>query len=141
MAEMAKMSHKAIKTAIDGFFTRDKQSIQYVETQEDAIDSIQHDITFYLSKLSPDTLTEDLAAEIPALIHTVNDIERISDHSMNIADLTDTIIGEDLKFTEEALNELQDTYNNINEMFENAITAITTNDSMCINAVINLKTK
>lgn len=141
MAEMAKMAQKAIKTAIDGFFNRDKQSIQYVETQEDAIDSIQHDITFYLSKLSPDTLTEDLAAEIPALIHTVNDIERISDHSMNIADLTDTIIGEDLKFTDEALNELQETYKNINEMFENAITAITTNDSMCINSVIDLEQK
>ncbi len=44
---------------------------------EDFIDILQLEITSYLSTLSRRNLSDEVSNELPVLLHTVNDLERI----------------------------------------------------------------
>ena len=70
LVAMGEMVQKTITTSLEGFFNKDKRSIAHVQTQENAIDHIQHDITFYLAKLSTQTLTPELGGQLPPLLHS-----------------------------------------------------------------------
>ncbi|MFH1714751.1 MAG: Na/Pi cotransporter family protein [Elusimicrobiota bacterium] len=139
IAEMAKMSRKVLKTAVDGFFNRDKQSVHHVITQEDAIDHIQRDITFYIAKISTDTLTEELSSQLPVYLHSINDIERISDHAVNIAEKTDAVIGEEAVLSDTALQEIKSMYDKIELMFERSIQVINSFEKKLVEDVIRLE--
>ncbi|MFC1703705.1 Na/Pi cotransporter family protein [Candidatus Omnitrophota bacterium] len=118
---MAEIVRETTKTALDGFFSKDKKSVAHVQTQESAIDHLQHDITFYLAKLSAQTLTPELAGQLPPLLHSINDLERISDHAVNIAELTDRVYSDNLKFSNKGQSELRNMYAKVEEMFEDTL--------------------
>jgi phosphate:Na+ symporter len=136
LTAMAEMVQKTVKTAMDGFFDNDKKSIVHVQTQENAIDHLQHDITYYVAKLSAQGLTPDLASQIPPLLHSINDLERISDHAVNIAELTEKASGEELKFSNNALAEMRTLYAKIEDMFQNTIKTVNESSDDTINKVL-----
>ena len=124
LVAMAEMVQKTIKTALDGFFERDKKTVAHVITQENAIDHLQHDITFYLAKLAAQALTPELARQLPPLLHSVNDLERISDHSVNIAEFTERVIADNLNFSNKAQVEMRTIYGKIEDMFKETLRAV-----------------
>jgi len=54
-------------------------NVERVKKVEDEVDMLQGDVMNYLVQLTSKKLTEEQAAAVPALIHCVNDAERISD--------------------------------------------------------------
>lgn len=139
IAYMAGMSKKVLIMAVEGFFAENKKTLQHIKTTEDAIDSIQHDITFYLAKLSTDTLTLHISKQLPPLLHTINDIERVSDHAVNVGELTERIVSEEIKFSNNAIAEMRTIYGRVEEMAENVIPAILTSDTDCARRVLTLE--
>ena len=125
---MADMVRETTKNALEGFFEVDKKSIAHVQTQESAIDHLQNDITFYLAKLSVQPLTSELAGQIPPLLHSINDLERISDHAVNISELTGKVFMDELKFSNGAHAEMRNMYAKVDDMFEATIRALRYND-------------
>jgi phosphate:Na+ symporter len=121
---MAELSQKSFLNAMDGFINNDKKSIHKVATMEDAVDSLQSDITFYLAKLSTKQLSSELSSRIPHLLHSVNDIERISDHAVNITNITERKISEQAKLSDYGSNEILSIFTDIKEMFKSTIDAI-----------------
>jgi len=136
LVAMGEMVQKTAITAIDGFFNTDKRSIAHVQTQENAVDHLQHDITFYLAKLSTQNLTDDLGVQLPPLIHSINDLERISDHAVNISELTDRVYSERMTFSNKAKAEMRTLYSKIQDMFEETLQSIKNNDAMAAERVI-----
>ncbi len=126
---MAAMVKQTLKTAVDGFFARDKKSIPHVQTQENAIDHLQHDITFYLAKLATQQLTPNLGSQLPPLLHSINDFERISDHAVNIAELTEKAYADNLNFSNKALAEMRTLYAKVEDMFNDTIEAVKQGDT------------
>ena len=53
---------------------------------------------------------------MPVLIHNVNDVERIGDHSENIVELAERKIERKLPFTDEAIKELTLIWNELHSM-------------------------
>jgi len=133
---MAEMVHKTIKTAIDGFFDRDKRTISHVQTQESAIDHLQHDITFYLTKLSAQQLTPELSQQLPPLLHSINDLERISDHAVNIAELTEKVATDELPFSNNAQAEMRTLYAKVEDMFEKTLQVMKNGDMIAADRVL-----
>lgn len=129
IAVMAQLVQKCATTAIDGFFQKDKKSIQYVQTQESAVDTLQHDITYYLAKLSTQELSPQLANQLPNLLHSINDLERIADHAVNISELTERIISNECPFSNKALAEMRTMYGKVDDMFKIAISMIENPDT------------
>jgi phosphate:Na+ symporter len=89
-----------------------------IARREDLIDRLQEEITGYLVELSGKELTPQESSLIPALIHAVNDTERIGDHSENLVELAHLRRKGDHPFTEYALANLREMQEMLNAQFE-----------------------
>lgn len=133
---MAQMVKETVKTAVDGFFDKDLKSIAHVQTQESAANHIQHDITFYVAKLAMQSLTDDQAAKLPCLLHSINDLERISDHAVNIGELTEKVTSDELVFSNKAKAELRTFYDKVESMFDEVVRVIEFGDVMAADRIM-----
>ena len=62
------------------------------------------------------------------MLHSVNDLERIGDHSENLSELAERVISESLSFSEQAKNELEQMRSEIDQMSADVIKALETNN-------------
>ena len=69
------------------------------------------------------------AAAFPVLLHTVNDIERISDHAENIAELAERRIDLKLHFSPQALAELDEMWRELEAMMRDTLDGLRTDDT------------
>ncbi|MFH1552323.1 MAG: Na/Pi cotransporter family protein [Candidatus Omnitrophota bacterium] len=126
---MLGIASKAVGSAVKSFLENDLSAIKPVSKLEQAVDNLQSEITQYLIELSQRTLTQEESQELPVLIHSVNDVERIGDHSENIVELAERKIEKKLFFTDAAINELTLMWNELNSMMIETEEALRKNDS------------
>jgi len=129
IVRMAEFSRNALHDAMNGFFNKSSKQLAKVPKMESAVDNLQQEITKYLVELSQRNLTEEESEEIPVLLHSVNDIERIGDHAENLMELAERAIEEKQPFTEDAMRELKLTYNEVDSMITEVIFALKNNSS------------
>ncbi|MBN2183200.1 MAG: Na/Pi cotransporter family protein [Sedimentisphaerales bacterium] len=121
---MAKTAKRALKYAIEGILQDDRKKLFSVREIEDFIDTFQIEITSYLSALSQVQLSDEVAVELPVLLHTVNDLERIGDHAINIVEIAQRKLEQKLSFSDSALAEAEQIRAEIDQMFDNIITSL-----------------
>ena len=124
---MADHAKEMVVEAADGFFSLNENALKNLPKREEALDSLQESITNYLMSLTQRDLSEEESKRIPALLHSVNDIERIGDHSENLMELAIRRIEGNLPFSEEAIDEIKLMLGKIDSMLGGAIKALTTN--------------
>jgi phosphate:Na+ symporter len=124
IVRMAKASQQAVTMAIDGLLGDDPKCVRTVREVEEQTDAFQLEITSYLSDLSQETLSEDVSTELPVLLHAVNDLERIGDHAVNIAEIAERKIGQKLSFSEPAMEEAARLKDVIEGMFADVVAAL-----------------
>ncbi len=129
IVRMAGVARKAVNQATDGLDQDDRKMLQMVGETEDAIDNFQYEITSYLAELSTRELSEELSVELPVLLHTVNDLERVGDHAVNIAEIAERKIEQKLSFSDSAKAEAGRLKSEINEMFDYVSSALENNDT------------
>ncbi|NQT33085.1 MAG: Na/Pi cotransporter family protein [Candidatus Omnitrophica bacterium] len=126
---MLSLSCRSVSSAMKSFFEDDLSEAKPVERLEQAVDNLQSAITQYLVELSQEDLSREVSEELPVLIHSVNDIERIGDHAENIVELTERKIEKKLPFSEEATSELTLMWNELSSMMIEAQEALRGNDT------------
>lgn len=96
------------------------ENIKSINKTEELIDFTNNQLTKYLIKL---TSLVDYKDEkiIGAYFHVINDIERIGDHAINLLDMSLKMKEEDLIFSSKALEELDDMYQKLSQMFDIAL--------------------
>ncbi len=62
------------------------------------------------------------------LLHTVNDLERVGDHAVNIVEIAERKIEKKLSFSDFALSEADKLKDEVDQMFDCIITALENND-------------
>ncbi len=124
IVRMARAAQQAVMMAIDGMLSDDSKSVRTVKEIEEQTDKFQLEITSYLSDLSQETLSEDVSIELPVLLHSVNDLERVGDHALNIAELAERKIQQKLSFSEAAMQEAAGLKDEITRMFADVIAAL-----------------
>ena len=128
MIRMMNLAREALNDVMRGFVENNQGLVSEVAQKEDIIDTFQADITNYLVELSQRRLSQEVSEKLPALIHSVNDIERIGDHAENLAELAERKIEEQLPFTEQAVNELQKMFGETDQMLAQVILAMETDN-------------
>jgi len=118
MVRMTILAKEALNDVMRGFLENDQRILAEVAQKEEIIDAFQTDITNYLVELSQRQLNPEVSEKLPALIHSVNDIERIGDHAENLAELTERKIEEKLDFSEQAIAELQKMFGETEQMLD-----------------------
>lgn len=129
IVHMAKTANRAFSQSIEGIIEDDRRKLGSVKEIEDVVDSLQFEITSYLSALSSRRLSEEVSIELPVLLHAVNDLERISDHAVNIVEIAQRKIEQKLSFTSLALVEAEQLRKEASQMFGYIITALENNDT------------
>ena len=95
MREMLRLVRMELLVSYQAFKEKDYKKQMRVPRIEKAIDNLQREITLYLVAVNEKTNAEDIIHKIPALLHTVNDIEKIGDFTEEINKiLNDQIISQ-----------------------------------------------
>lgn len=124
IVRMAKAAKKATLLAIAGILEDDARRLRSVRELEDVTDTFQFEITSYLSELSSRHLSDAVSVELPVLLHTVNDLERIGDHAVNIVEIAERKIDQKLTFSHSALEEAAQLKRELGQMFDRVIDAL-----------------
>ena len=109
--EMANYAVDSVKYATEGILNYSEEEIDKTFAMEKKVNQIQRRLLDFLVKLSKEPLSEDERNKVTNLIYGVNDIERISDHGENIAELGKNLIKEKLTFSEHAQDEIKEISN------------------------------
>jgi len=125
---MAKTAKQAVEQSVSGLVNDDRKELASVMQTEDFIDEMQYEITSYLSALSRRQLSDEVSIELPVLLHTVNDLERVGDHAVNIVEIAERKIERKVSFSDWALSEMEKLKKEAEEMFDCIIAALKDND-------------
>ena len=126
---MLRLADSALRDSFGLFFTEKWDLAGKVKRKEEAVDNLQAEITRYLIDISMQRLDENEAEQIPVLIHSVNDIERIGDHAENILELAQRKIDQKLAFSEGAQAELKRMIETTQEMINEVVLGLETGDT------------
>ncbi len=125
---MAQMSREALDLSFNSFMNKDAKPFKLLVELENAIDNLQSEITLYLVDISQHNLEPAQSDELPVWMHSVNDLERIGDHTENIMELTERSIRSKIRFPKDAKDELNIMFQALIEMYDNVLPAIENND-------------
>jgi phosphate:Na+ symporter len=122
------ISKSMVENIIDGFIDGNEKKLELVKKDEATINQLQKDVTSYIVNLSKRQLTDSQSIMVPAMINSINNVERIGDHTIDIFELCQIRIEKRLNFTDEAINELRTIEGVIVEMLDNTIIALREKD-------------
>ncbi|MEI3161873.1 MAG: Na/Pi cotransporter family protein [Lachnospirales bacterium] len=128
IVHLGNMSSKNLNLACEAVLTKNHESIDKIYEREEKIDNLTKAITRYLVKLCNSDITSEENAYITSLFHTVHDIERIGDHCENLAEFTETLITDNIDFSENAKIELTDMFDETKKCVQNAVIALRDNN-------------
>lgn len=136
VVRMGGIALENLKNSIQSFFNEDEKLIDIVYEKEELINYLEREITSYLVKLSQEPLSPEQAEMVTSMFHTINDLERIGDHSENLVELAQYRIDNNLKFSASATEELSYMFNLVYNSVENAVNALDTNSTESAMSVI-----
>jgi len=128
IVRMTAAAKEAVNQAIEGLEKDDIKKLELTLKTEDAVDNFQYEITSYLVALSRKELSDELSVQLPVLLHTVNDLERVGDHAVNITEIAERKIDQRLSFSESAQSEAGQLKKEVNEMLDCISAALENND-------------
>lgn len=83
--EMARTAGDAVRASLTYFLKGEGDAAEVMEL-EDRVDLMQRDLTVYASKLFQRDLGREVSLKLPVTLHTINDLERVSDYAVNIVE-------------------------------------------------------
>jgi len=104
ITDMAKETETALALSINGF----NNNLKYDEVlkSEEKTDHYEDLLGTYLLKLASHKLQVDESRTVGFDLKIIGDLERIADHSLNIAKIHNEVVEKKVVFTEQAINEM-----------------------------------
>ena len=131
LKETIRMGEKAkecFNYSMEGILENSEKKVEKAFKKERHVNEPQKSILSYLLKLPKSSLNDNAIETVDALFSVVNDIERIGDHSENIAELAKIAIDSKLKFSQDATKELTEMYEKVLSTYSYAIDAMEKSD-------------
>lgn len=126
--DMAAAALRAVNQALDALDTRDMQNAKTIREDEALADRYEDMLGTYLVKLSSRAMSDTDSAESAKLLHIIGDLERISDHAVNILSSVEEMQDKKLVFSAQAQAELRTLSAAVRETLQLAIAAFSENN-------------
>ena len=133
--EMAFEARKALQDALEMMFTFTEPTEQSVLKKEQKIDEMEDQLFTFLLKLSAVSLTDKDNRTITELLHGISDFERISDHAVNIIEITKEMDRNHQSFSDKAKSDFDTLSAALTEIIEMTVIAFTNHDvdtALCV---------
>ena len=125
---MARLTQETLKMSMEVVTTYDAKKCAEGIDNENAIDIFEDKIGSYILKISSKDLSENDSKIVSSMLHTIGDLERISDHAVNIVEAAEEMHSKKIKFSQQALRELPVIVNAVSEILDMSINAFVNND-------------
>lgn len=103
---MAHMSREALKYSMELLDDYDEKKAQEVRNLENRIDHFEDRIGSYLVQISNRHILENDSAKMSVILHSISDLERISDHAVNVQESAQEMNDKGLKMAFEGNSEM-----------------------------------
>ncbi|MBR1724258.1 MAG: Na/Pi cotransporter family protein, partial [Ruminococcus sp.] len=129
MSSMAKTTKKSVLKASNLLFDEyDEEKVNDVIALERLVDKYEDGLGTYLVKLSSNEMGHKDAHTVNTLLHSISDLERISDHARHIAKCVKEMHDKEIRLSDNALAELRVMCDAVNTTMDFTITALRDND-------------
>ncbi len=126
--EMAEISTSSMKNVMELLTQYDKQRAKEVREAEEKCDHYEDILGTYLVKLSSYQMSDADSGIVSMMLKVIGDLERISDHSINILESAEELREKKIQFTDEAKRELEVLCGAVSEIMTLSCTAFMQND-------------
>ena len=127
MLEMAKTSVESIELACNLIGGYDEKTAQKIKDYENVTDEYEDKLGTYLVRISEASILDTEKKETSQMLHMIGDIERISDHAVNLAESAEEISDKSICFSESAKTEISVLISAVKEITRLSYEAIDTN--------------
>ena len=119
--KMAVLTRQTMLTAMDTVTEYDPKKAAEVVDNENTIDIYEDKIGSFILKISSKDLSVSDSQVISNLLHTIGDLERISDHAVNIVEAAEEMYQKKISFSKQALEEIPIIKNAVAEILNMSI--------------------
>ena len=105
---MGELAITHVELVFDAIRTGSQKRVDKAVRLEQNMNEYEKKMTEYLTEISKGSLTDHQRLIINNLFYTVSDMERISDHCDNLAELTQNMIHDGLHFSMEAMHDFEE---------------------------------
>lgn len=126
--EMAELSTASLKKSMKLLVEYEKQTAKEVREAEERCDHYEDILGTYLVKLSSYQMSDADSASVSMMLKVIGDLERISDHSVNILKSAEELKEKKIRFTDAAKKELAVLCRAVSEIMNLSCTAFVNND-------------
>jgi len=112
-----------------------------ISFDEESVDEMQRDITEYLVDLTRHAMLEKQRRLIPALLHSVNDIEKVGDYCEDITKVSQRIFEYNLAFSSQAKADIETLFEKTDVMIKHTGRAMENNDENAARIAMNVKSE
>lgn len=126
--KMAKLTKKTLLMSMELVKKYDKEIAQTVVDNENTIDIYEDKIGSYILQVASKDLSVNDSQIVSNLLHTIGDLERISDHAVNIKESAEEMYDKKVKFSDAAKSEVGVMIEAVTEILDTAITSFVTMD-------------
>ena len=125
---MARHTETTIVDAMSVLRNYNEDLIEKVIAGEQLIDRYEDKLGGYLVKISKSSVTSSDGRKVSKMMHVIGNLERISDHAVNLIESAQEMKEKSLEFSEEGIEELEVICSAIEENIHNAIKAYIEDD-------------
>lgn len=129
MNKMAELAERSMDTAIGLLDKFDPKVFQEVESLESIVDRYEDKIGSYLMRLTGQEMTDTQNKAVSQYLRAITDLERISDHALNIAQRAEEIRDKKIRFSDKGSREMENLKRAITEILHISIDSFMTGDS------------
>ena len=126
---MAEISKKALFTAMELLLDYDEKKAEHVLKLEDEVDRYEDKMGTYLIRLSSRNLSEKDSKMLSMLLHCIGDLERISDHAVNIMESAQEMASKNITFSDKGEAELEVYSRAVHDIIDMSIEAFANDDA------------
>lgn len=126
--KMAELSKECFVKAIRTLNNCTPEDTAEIIALENRIDVYQDKLGVYLTKLSSKNLAYQDSQNVSMLLHCITDIERISDHAVNVAEAAQEMNKKKLQFSRKAVEEMDIYGKAIEDILDRTVSAFVNGD-------------
>lgn len=135
------IAKRMLGKVLNSIYTNSSKDFDDIKKDEETINTLQKDITSYIVDISKQPLSDKLSPLVPAMINSINNIERIGDHAMDMLDLANVKNERNLIFSQDAIAGLKEMQTVLFELLDNTLTILTQRDKQLAYKNAELETR